>query len=119
MKTSLSVLSTALIAVLSVSALSVRADNNAPVAKNQLVLQKTSSTSAEALVVRAQGHPNHVDFVARSSKRADLRANISRRGLDVAFTEWLRAEHPHVYRQHLEQTARENQKFSEKKVAER
>lgn len=112
MKTFLNLLSTAFVAVLSLSSLAVRADNKAPVAKNQ-------KSAAESTVIRAQGHPNHVDFVARSSKRADLRANIARKGLDSAFTEWLRAEHPHVYRQHLEQTARENLKSGEKRVAVR
>lgn len=102
----------ALSALLSVSSLSVRADDKAPDAKTQ-------NAVAEPLVIVAQGHPKHVDFVAKSSKRADLRANIQRKGLNVAFTEWLRAEHAHIYRQHVEQSARANQSSDGKKVAAR
>lgn len=51
-----------------------------------------------APILRAQGHPMYVDFLARSQKRADLRLNIATKGADVAFTEWLRREHPLIYR---------------------
>ena len=56
------------------------------------------------LVIRAQGHARYAEFLGRSSKRADLRHNIHRKGVDVAFTEWLRHEHNHVYRQHENET---------------
>ena len=88
----LSVLSTSL--SLSLSATPVLADkpvHGAPV--------------STVLVVKAQGHPMHVDFIARSAKRADLRSNIHRKGLDVAFTEWLRQEQAHVYQKHLNELA--------------
>jgi Ca2+-transporting ATPase len=51
----------------------------------------------DLVILRAQGHPNLVDFLAVQSKRADLRGRISQKGLDVAFSEWLRRERPLVY----------------------
>lgn len=53
-------------------------------------------------ILRAQGNPNLVDFLAIQSKRADLRGNIAHKGLDVAFSEWLRRERPLVYRHYTE-----------------
>lgn len=52
--------------------------------------------------LRAQGNPNLVDFLAIQSKRADLRGSIARKGLDVAFSEWLRRERPLVYQHYTE-----------------
>jgi hypothetical protein len=34
-----------------------------------------------------------VDFMARSAKRADLRARISQAGMDAAYAEWMQREH--------------------------
>jgi len=45
---------------------------------------------------------NHmVDFDKLIEKRADLRQSATRLGHDVAFADWLRTEHPDVYRQHF------------------
>ena len=49
-------------------------------------------------IVRAQGNPYHLNFISASSKRGDLRLKIATRGLDAAFTEWLKSEHPAEYR---------------------
>lgn len=53
-------------------------------------------------VLRAHGHPYLLDFQVLSNKRADLKINVVRKGLNAAFSEWLRAERPHIYRQSLE-----------------
>lgn len=53
--------------------------------------------AASAPIIRAQGHPLHVDFFNASSKRADLRARTASKGVDAAFTQWLQEEKPHVY----------------------
>jgi hypothetical protein len=46
----------------------------------------------------AQGNAQRNDFLALSSKRADLRLNLARKGVDAAFTDWLRVERPAAYR---------------------
>lgn len=58
----------------------VRADNNLPV------------------TVNAQSNAYHTDFMALSAKRADLRLDIVRQGMDTAFTQWLQVAHPDAYR---------------------
>ena len=80
-------------------ALPVRADK--PAQANQALRQQ--------FVIPAQGHPKHMDFVARSSKRVDLRINVQRKGLDAAFTDWLREEHSHLYREYAANFARQAQ----------
>ena len=52
---------------------------------------------ATRTVVHAQGNANLVDFMARSSKRADLRLETAQKGVDVAFTNWLRNERSGAY----------------------
>ena len=53
----------------------------------------------ETKIIQAQGNPYLVDFQAISNKRANLRSNVVRQGLDSAFSEWLRYEHPFAYHQ--------------------
>ncbi len=55
--------------------------------------------NSPAAILHAQGSGYHTDFVAASSKRADLRLNVAKKGLDAAFTEWLQAERSGAYRQ--------------------
>jgi hypothetical protein len=54
----------------------------------------------DTVVLRAQGNPNLIDFFALSEKRSNLRVAIVTKGLDAAFSEWLRQERPYVYRQY-------------------
>lgn len=56
-------------------------------------------------VVTAQGNPYLVDFFARQSKRGDLSANVTRKGLNAAFSEWLSVEHPAAYKSAVMQSA--------------
>lgn len=45
---------------------------------------------------------NHMQgFDNLLSKRSDLRLQADKYGHDVAFAEWLRTEHPDIYRQHF------------------
>ncbi len=56
-------------------------------------------------VIVAQGNPYHLDFVTRLSKSGDLRLNVSTKGLDFAFSDWLSIAHPDAYRNALKQVA--------------
>ncbi|MCW3052857.1 MAG: hypothetical protein JWN14_2027 [Chthonomonadales bacterium] len=42
-----------------------------------------------------------VDFDKLIEKRPDLRLAVAKKGHDAAFTEWLRTEHPDLYRRHF------------------
>lgn len=72
-----------------------------------LLVALTASASAKEkkaaqnppVLVRAQGHPLLHSFEVMSNKRADLRLARATKSLDVAFTDWLRTEKPHVYKQ--------------------
>lgn len=55
--------------------------------------------------VTSQGNPYLVDFVSRQGKRSDLRANVTRKGLNAAFSEWLSVEHPDAYKTAVKQSA--------------
>ena len=45
---------------------------------------------------------NHmIDFDKQLTKHPDLRLSAEKYGHDIAFAEWLRAEHPDVYRAHF------------------
>lgn len=59
------------------------------------------STAAirEDTVIRAEGNPYLIDFQSLQPKRADLRVDVVRLGLDAAFTRWLKREKPYAYRQ--------------------
>ena len=59
----------------------------------------------ETPLVTALGSPYLIDFQARSNKRADLRIDVARHGLDSAFTDWLRREHPLAYQQYVRDIA--------------
>src|SRR5262245_21215937 len=48
----------------------------------------------DTTIVRASGNPYLGDFLALSGKRANLRAAVSIKGLDTAFSEWLNANRP-------------------------
>jgi len=54
--------------------------------------------TSQPVTLHAQGNAYHNDFMVISNKRADLRLNMARKGMDVAFTEWLKVAHFAVYR---------------------
>ncbi|MCS6776717.1 MAG: hypothetical protein RMJ43_01585 [Chloroherpetonaceae bacterium] len=58
--------------------------------------------SGTTSVIRAQGNPHLNAFKALLSKRADLRLQVEQRGIDAAFTDWLRAEKPEAYREAMQ-----------------
>lgn len=69
-----------------------------------LVLVGFTSTAVQAdagkdAVIRAQGNAYHINFVSSANKRADLRVNVATKGVDAAFTEWLKREHPAAYKE--------------------
>jgi hypothetical protein len=61
-------------------------------------------------VFRAEGHPMRIDFLALTSKRADLRLKMAKVGVNTAFTEWLRTERPHAYREAVRRVARQQKR---------
>ena len=63
-----------------------------------------AAPAAETTTLHARGNPYLVDFMSISAKRADLRMEVGRRGLDAAFSGWLRREHSLVYREFVEKT---------------
>jgi hypothetical protein len=68
--------------------------------------------NSQSVTIHAQGNAYFTDFIARSSKRGDLRVNMASKGIDVAFTEWLKAEHPDAYRESAVQAAASNHRDS-------
>lgn len=58
-----------------------------------------------APVIRAEGHPKRIDFMALANKRADLRLSLSKLGVNAAFTQWLRSERPIAYREAVKRLA--------------
>lgn len=56
-------------------------------------------------VLSAQGNPYLIDFFARQNKRSDIRINVTHKGLNAAFSEWLSTEHPDAYRASVKQLA--------------
>ena len=51
----------------------------------------------DPIVLRAQSNPYLIDFFALLPKRPHLRVNLAKKGLDRAFSEWLREERSWVY----------------------
>jgi hypothetical protein len=66
---------------------------------------KSDTEGNETTLVRAQGSPYLVDFLSLSGKRAGLRMDTVRHGLDSAFTDWLRRERPLAYQDYLSDIA--------------
>jgi hypothetical protein len=62
------------------------------------------AASAQEPILRARGNPYLVDFMAVSNKRADLRMEVGRSGLDAAFSNWLRRERPLAYKAFVEES---------------
>lgn len=49
-------------------------------------------------VIRAQAHKAHfADFQVRINKDRSLAIEVEKKGLDVAFTEWMKRDHPYVF----------------------
>lgn len=68
-----------------------------------IVLTGTLSGSAALAqesrpVISAKGNAYLNDFLVLANKRPDLKMSLTRKGLDAAFTDWLRAERPAAYR---------------------
>lgn len=61
--------------------------------------------AAIAQTVPSQSNPDLGTFLSLTAKRADLRVNVSRMGLDAAFSNWLRANKPDAYKSALAQTS--------------
>lgn len=50
------------------------------------------------VIIHATAHTAHFnDFQVRMSKDRSLAAEVKRKGLDVAFTEWMARDHPYVF----------------------
>ena len=50
------------------------------------------------IILRFNAHSMHAnDFQVRRSRDRILELNIKRKGIDVAFTEWMQRDHPYVF----------------------
>lgn len=81
------------------------AEKNEERPKQRIHYVRREADGTETTLVKAQSSPYLVDFQNVSAKRADLRIDAVRRGVDSAFTDWLRRERPWVYRQYLSDIA--------------
>lgn len=53
---------------------------------------------AAPIIIRATAHTAHFnDFQVRRSKDRSLEWEIKKKGLDLAFTEWMQRDHPYVF----------------------
>ena len=58
-------------------------------------------------IIHAKDHPMHANvFSSRLSKNAYWRGEITRKGYDVAFDEWMRQDHPFEYATYCTQEAK-------------
>ena len=53
------------------------------------------------IAVAFKSTPHMLEFDKLIEKRGDLRIQADKYGHDVAFAEWLRTEHPDLYREHF------------------
>lgn len=68
----------------------------------------TTQQSVPDPIIRAKNHPQHATvFSARLNKNAALRAAVDRKGYDVAFTEWMKQDHPYEYATYCTKQAKE------------
>ena len=50
------------------------------------------------IILRFNAHSMHAnDFQVRRSKERTLELEIKRKGIDVAFTEWMQRDHPYIF----------------------
>jgi hypothetical protein len=50
------------------------------------------------IIIRAQAHRAHFpDFQVRLNKDRSLAAEVKKKGIDVAFTEWMQRDHPYIF----------------------
>lgn len=84
-----------LLAVFSVLALTVTLSGSAVHAQEET---KPAKTKPAPVIIRFQAHTMHAnDFQVRRNKDRSLEAEIKKKGLDVAFTEWMQRDHPFIF----------------------
>ncbi len=50
------------------------------------------------IIIKASAHTSHFhDFQMRRNKDRSLETEIQKKGLDVAFTEWMQKDHPYIF----------------------
>lgn len=84
-----------LMAALSVLVLSMTLSGSAAHAQNET---KPAKTKPAPVIIRLNAHAMHAnDFQVRRNKDRSLEAEIRKKGLDVAFTEWMQRDHPFIF----------------------
>lgn len=59
---------------------------------------KNENKKPAPVIIQAQAHAMHFsDFQVRRNRDRGLEAEIKKKGLDVAFTEWMMRDHPYVF----------------------
>ena len=59
---------------------------------------KSAKSAPAPIIIRYRAHAmNANDFQVRRSKDRSLEADINKKGIDLAFTEWMQRDHPYVF----------------------
>jgi hypothetical protein len=59
---------------------------------------KKQTAKPAPVIIKANAHAMHFsDFQVRRNRDRSLELEIKRKGLDVAFTEWMQRDHPYVF----------------------
>lgn len=60
--------------------------------------QNGDKSAPSPILIRFQAHSMHAnDFQIRRSKDRSLELQIKRKGMDVAYTEWMQRDHPYIF----------------------
>ena len=60
--------------------------------------KKPDNIKPAPVVIRYQAHAMHAnDFQVARSKHREIELQIKEKGMDVAFTEWMKRDHPYVF----------------------
>ena len=58
----------------------------------------TAKSKPAPVIIRFKAHSMHAnDFMVRRSKDRSLESEIQKKGLDIAFTEWMQRDHPFIF----------------------
>src|SRR5438876_516358 len=59
---------------------------------------KSATDKPAPIIIKFDKHSAHAgDFIIRRNKDRNLEAKIAKKGLDIAFTEWMQGDHPYVF----------------------
>lgn len=60
--------------------------------------KKPENITPSPVIIRYQGHSmNANDFQVARSKHRNIELDIKKKGMDVAYTEWMQRDHPYIF----------------------